>query len=63
MEIYKICPDYLDIGWIDVTGFSRNLIARKCSIYDRYANVACLLSRQYKPSTQWEQWGEELAKL
>jgi len=58
MRIYKIYPDYLDIGDIR----SRNLIPRKCSIYEHYAN-AVLASSQYEPSTQWEQWGKELAKL
>jgi len=62
MQIYKIYPDYLDVSWIDDTGFRRNLIARKCSIYERHANATSLPS-QYEESTQWEQWGKELAKL
>jgi len=63
MRVYKIYPDYLDISWSGNNGFNRNLIARHCSIYEYHANAASLSSSQYKPSTQWEQWGKELAKL
>jgi len=59
MQIYKIYPDYLDIS----CNGSRNLIARYCSIYEYHANATSFSSSQYKLSTQWEQWGKELAKL
>ena len=60
MRIYKIYPDFLDIGWIGCQGYNRKLVARYSSIAEHELNS---FSKHYTPSPLWEDWGKELAKL
>ena len=60
MRVYKIYPDYLDIGWLGAWSYNRKLVARYSSIAEHELNG---LSKHYIPSPQWEEWGKALAKL
>ena len=59
MRLYKVYPDYLDIGWLGAWSYNRKLVARYSSIHEHKNNKPS----SNTPSPQWEEWGKALAKL